>query len=288
MFRILRSAVRAARPVSRRGFAKSPYETLGLEAQGLTLDQLNKRYLELIKKYHPDVSKDPDAQRKFIEVRKAYDQLKSTARSDGVVQEQQWNEQKPGSSGPSSWAPGSNKDHYFYSSVFYPQDDQPQPAKSEANRYISLAVVLGLVCGGFALVALFFNVHRKDSQQQAAEERRPKITQEQIDKCREKGWEREHRLIQAKIDKIREELPAKILNHAKETPHAMDLLLDYTIWKDIKVYFSTSSNLKNESPPAARRQLDLNRVRIDNVRLSEMITFAVEAERAFQHVFVDM
>jgi curved DNA-binding protein len=51
------------------------YAALGVE-RGATADQIRKAYRRLAQKYHPDVSKEPDAEAKFKEVAEAYQTLK--------------------------------------------------------------------------------------------------------------------------------------------------------------------------------------------------------------------
>lgn len=50
---------------------KDYYETLGI-SRDASKDELKKVYRELAKKYHPDVSKDPNAAEKFKEISEAY------------------------------------------------------------------------------------------------------------------------------------------------------------------------------------------------------------------------
>jgi molecular chaperone DnaJ len=50
------------------------YEVLGVSKDASDTD-IKKAYRKLAKKYHPDVSEDPDAERKFKEVQEAYDVL---------------------------------------------------------------------------------------------------------------------------------------------------------------------------------------------------------------------
>lgn len=50
---------------------KDYYETLGIN-RNASKDELKKAYRELAKKYHPDVSKDPNAAEKFKEISEAY------------------------------------------------------------------------------------------------------------------------------------------------------------------------------------------------------------------------
>lgn len=53
------------------------YEVLGVE-KNADLDSIKKAYRKLVRKYHPDVSKDPDAVQKTAEVNEAYETLKDS------------------------------------------------------------------------------------------------------------------------------------------------------------------------------------------------------------------
>jgi hypothetical protein len=52
----------------------SAYKVFGLD-HGASEEEIRKRYRELVKKYHPDVNKNPRAEEKFIEIQAAYEQL---------------------------------------------------------------------------------------------------------------------------------------------------------------------------------------------------------------------
>ena len=55
------------------------YEVLGV-AKGATPDEIKKSYRRLARKYHPDVSKEPDAEARFKEVAEAWEVLSDEQR----------------------------------------------------------------------------------------------------------------------------------------------------------------------------------------------------------------
>lgn len=55
------------------------YEVLGL-ARGASTDEIKKSYRKLVRKYHPDVSKEPDAQEKMQQLNLAYETLSDDAK----------------------------------------------------------------------------------------------------------------------------------------------------------------------------------------------------------------
>lgn len=59
--------------------AKNYYHILGVN-QDVDVDEIKKAYRKLARKYHPDVSHDPDGENKFKEIGEAYETLKTPAR----------------------------------------------------------------------------------------------------------------------------------------------------------------------------------------------------------------
>jgi len=55
------------------------YDVLGI-SKNASQDEIKKAYRTLAKKYHPDVSKEPDAEAKFKEVQEAYDVLNDSTK----------------------------------------------------------------------------------------------------------------------------------------------------------------------------------------------------------------
>ena len=48
------------------------YQTLGI-ARGASQDEVKRAYRKLARKYHPDISKEPDAEARFKDVGEAYE-----------------------------------------------------------------------------------------------------------------------------------------------------------------------------------------------------------------------
>ena len=60
---------------------KDYYEVLGV-SKDASQDDIKKAYRNLAKKYHPDVSTDPNATEKFAEIQVAYDCLSDPSKRE--------------------------------------------------------------------------------------------------------------------------------------------------------------------------------------------------------------
>jgi len=84
---------------------KDYYKTLGVDSKA-TQDEIKRSYRKLARKYHPDVSKEKDAELKFKEVGEAYEALKDPEKRAAYDQlGSNWNAQQ-GSSPPPGWDTG--------------------------------------------------------------------------------------------------------------------------------------------------------------------------------------
>src|SRR5258707_10255101 len=61
---------------------KDYYKILGVE-RGASDEEVKKAYRKLARKYHPDVSKEPNAKEKFQDVSEAYETLKDKEKRAG-------------------------------------------------------------------------------------------------------------------------------------------------------------------------------------------------------------
>lgn len=78
---------------------KDYYEVLGV-SKGSSKEDIKKAYRKLVKKYHPDVNKEPDAEEKFKEVQEAYEVLSDDSKRSAYDQY--------GHAGTAGFDPGTN------------------------------------------------------------------------------------------------------------------------------------------------------------------------------------
>ncbi|STX30199.1 curved DNA binding protein DnaJ [Legionella beliardensis] len=93
---------------------KDYYKIMGLE-RDVNQEEIKRAYRKLARKYHPDVSKEPNAENKFKELGEAYDVLKDPEKRAKYDQYGQYWQNPPGSA---HGAHGAQSDSYQYSQHF--------------------------------------------------------------------------------------------------------------------------------------------------------------------------
>jgi molecular chaperone DnaJ len=89
------------------------YEVLGVKKDA-TKEELKKAYRKLVKKYHPDVNKEEDAEEKFKEVQEAYETLSDEGKRSAYDQY--------GHAGTAGFNPGGGNGGYSYTQQGAPFD----------------------------------------------------------------------------------------------------------------------------------------------------------------------
>lgn len=93
------------------------YQILGVP-NNASAEDIKKSYRRLARKYHPDVSKENNAEEKFKQVREAYEVLKDPAKKQAYDQMGSEPRGKPGFTPPPGWEfrqPGGDTGQPFYS-----------------------------------------------------------------------------------------------------------------------------------------------------------------------------
>ena len=89
---------------------KDYYEVLGV-APDVDDKTLKTTYRKLARKYHPDVSKEADAEARFKEVAEAYDVLRDPHKRAEYDQVRLYQQQGERFQVPPDWQPGSGADY---------------------------------------------------------------------------------------------------------------------------------------------------------------------------------
>ncbi|MBN2887432.1 MAG: DnaJ domain-containing protein [Chromatiaceae bacterium] len=123
---------------------KDYYQTLGV-ARGASQDEIKKAYRRLARKYHPDVSQEPDAERRFKEINEANEVLrdpKKRAAYDALGSHWRAGQEfrpPPGGAGSAFDFETAGREDFsdFFSSIFgraFGGDETPRPRQGRHRR----------------------------------------------------------------------------------------------------------------------------------------------------------
>ncbi|MBT7444042.1 MAG: DnaJ domain-containing protein [Methylococcales bacterium] len=138
---------------------KNYYDVMGVGKKA-GADEIKKAYRRLAKKYHPDVSREHNAEHKFKEIQEAYDTLKDPAKRENydlgggrgrTGGHQGYRQQRPGG-GQGPWGQaGAGSSGYgdFFQNMFGDRAAQQQPqSKPGVDYHTSIDLTLNEVLAG--------------------------------------------------------------------------------------------------------------------------------------------
>lgn len=93
-----------------------------------------------------------------------------------------------------------------------------------------------------------------------------------------------------KIEKLEKTTPGQMLKYPNVDPSANELLIKYTIWKDIKVFSTFFDRL--EEKWELLEDIEVGKVQIPrtplvNHKMNVYLSIALEAERRFKQTYVE-
>lgn len=159
-------------------------------------------------------------------------------------------------------------------------------AKSESS---GLGLILGLGLGVAAVIGISMQMHNSSTTTISSNPSAPKLTNEILEKVTENTRQQVFDKHVAKLQKLKESLPKNLKKFPLKTPPADDILLDYTIWKDIKAYTTFRSLLTPEMrKKICSGEMQVPRSQIDDHSITNYATIALEAERVLKNVYVEL
>ena len=74
--------------------------------------------------------------------------------------------------------------------------------------------------------------------------------------------------------------------YPRRNPNAVTMLVDYSIWNDIKLFHVPWTYFHGDDADLCNNTTAFDRSRIYNIRINTMLTLALESERVLKHVYV--
>lgn len=67
-------------------------------------------------------------------------------------------------------------------------------------------------------------------------------------------------------------------------PNAIDLLVDYSIFSDLKLYYVSSAHFYTPNLFIHEKHIKKNKMK--HLRINSLLSIALEAERSFKHIYI--
>lgn len=93
-----------------------------------------------------------------------------------------------------------------------------------------------------------------------------------------------------RVEKLDKHMPSRMLKYPNQDPSANEMLVKYTIWKDIKVYSTWFDPLEKDKQlfdEIIAGKVNIPRSPVTNHRLNVYLSIALEAEKRFKSIYVD-
>jgi len=74
--------------------------------------------------------------------------------------------------------------------------------------------------------------------------------------------------------------------YPRRNPTATNMLVDYTVWNDVKTYHVPCGYFHGEEEELTHNTYDFEKSRIYNTKMNTKLTLALETERIYKNVYV--
>jgi hypothetical protein len=160
----------------------------------------------------------------------------------------------------------------------------------EEKNSSNLGMLAGFGIGGLLVFGYMIYSHKEPPiNREISTKPKQVLTDEILLKIKDKTKEVAITKHAEKLNKSLSKLPENLKQFPKDPPPADELLLDYTIWKDIKTYTTFRSKMTPEfKVKLGSGEVQVPRSPIDDHMLTVYASIALEAERVLRKVYVDM